>query len=139
MTYAVADARRPAHLPNGARQYVETVRGVLYEDTFVGGNPFAGWELLSVSGQPMWAMTYFGRACSEPGAVFAALRGFLRAGSTEGWHRAAEHAVSGEWTYRGSYVGDFDQFTGSETLERDGVAVYDATFSGGLVDLSDAL
>lgn len=69
MTYAVADARPPRPLPNGARQYAETVHGLLYEDTFAGGNPFAGWELLSASGRPLWAMTYFGRATSEPASV----------------------------------------------------------------------
>lgn len=47
--------------------------------------------------------------------------------------------TSGEWTYRSAYAGDFGEFTGSETLEWDGVAVYEATLSGGLADVSDAL
>lgn len=138
--YAHATARPPAELPNGTRRYEITDGSFAYEDVFAGGNPYAGWELLTCDRQPVWAMSYYGAATERPAEVFAALRIALRSGLADGeWCRgpATLHVNDLEYTF--AIDGDFNAFTAREQLTTAGTAIYQATFVGGLVDHQAAL
>ncbi|MHB8324050.1 MAG: DUF5680 domain-containing protein [Candidatus Dormibacteria bacterium] len=138
--YAQVASIAPAVLTNGAKRYQQEWGDVCYEDIFAGGNPFVGWELLSARGQPLWAMTYYGRALVEPASVFAALRAALRAGIAGGeWCRGPAHYRSGTWRYRCKRNGSFGAFTVEESLALDGREVYRAWLAGGYVDQQPAL
>jgi len=130
----------PEHLPNGARRYRHSHNGLTYEDVFVGGNPFAGMELLYQPGRAFWAMVYYGRAIRDPTATFRALRACLKAGlEADEWFRGPPEHRHNEWVYACECDGTLEQFTGREHLTRDQEHTYEAILAGGLVDWERAL
>lgn len=127
-------------LPNGSKRYRTQIAGLRYQDTFVGGNPFAGWELVDDHGHPQWAMVYYGAAARDPAEVFAALRAALRAGLEAGeWCRGPALYRHGDWLYEMELDGDITGFRGCEQLVRGGNRLYRGSVVGGIVDQVDAL
>ena len=105
---------------------------LIYRDTYLGGDRFAGEEALWAAGEPVWAMNYAGRVTGGP---FSGdfLKEALKRGTPEAPYRGPESYTEGPYTYRCSVSGAPEWFQGRETISRQGRMIYECFFHGGLI------
>ncbi len=114
-----------------------------FHDNYFGGEPYGGREVIALNGHPEWMMVYYGEISDkslERGAVYDFLMKALLQAPDElpvrGPLRLAETIEGREWVYDNTYTGDLERFKGRETISLDGQQIYDADYSGGLVDVT---
>ena len=108
-----------------------------YLDSYFGGTDFIGEEAVWCSGEPVWAMNYFGYILrpelitpSQAGQMIkASLSRMYAENRFLGGYRYSE----GVFTYFDSSDGELERFTGREWIERDGLKVYELVYHGGLI------
>lgn len=105
---------------------------MMYYDTYLGGEKFAGEEALWISEKPYWAMNYIGRLTGE-GFSGDFLKDALLHVPEELPFRGPESYSNGEYTYQCSVNGDFEWFQGKEIICFKGKEIYECYFHGGLV------
>lgn len=134
---ATAPITRPA---DGSYDLVLERDGFRFHDSWYGGEPFGGMEVVSKDGKPFWMMTYFG-SLIEPDESAADVYGIclkeaLRIPAPEFPVRGAKiHVASNSYTYSIDWQGDINRFKGEEKIcNKDAVIVYVGQISGGLVD-----
>ncbi len=103
-----------------------------YIDTYLGGEAFAGEEALWQENVPFWAMNYVGRV-TAPGFSGDFLKEALLRVPPETPYRGPAEYTDGVFIYRCTVNGLFDWFNGSETIEKDGVTLYECLFHGGSI------
>lgn len=104
-----------------------------YVDSYVGGARFAGEEVIYEAGMPLWAMNYVGRVLSD-GFDDHFFKSALLLGTPEAPWRGPQDYTQGPLCYRCNVKGDVDWYYGYETIERDGVLVYECAFHGGVIE-----
>ena len=104
----------------------------MYQDTYIGGEKFAGEEAVWENGLPVYAMNYLGRVLSD-GFSGNFLKEALRAADMNMPYRGPEYYTSGEYTYRCSVTGDFSWFQGYEEIYKGEIKVYECVFHGGVL------
>jgi hypothetical protein len=135
-TYVGSGSHSLSHRPNS--HDLEYHEGEFaYLDSYFGGSDFIGEEVVYFKGQPVWAMNYYGRIL-EPDRIAAAEAGQVIKESLTRMYRegrflggftcTADHGV-----YHDGNQGDFTSFTGREWITRDGLAVYELFYHGGLI------
>ena len=105
---------------------------MMYLDSFLGGERFAGEEAVWIKGVPYWSMNYAGRVT---GAIFSGdfLKEALLRVPFEKPFRGPEEYTNGDYTYRCEVRGDFDWFQGYEVIEYSGVVIYDCYYHGSVI------
>ncbi|WP_303919002.1 DUF5680 domain-containing protein [Treponema berlinense] len=108
------------------------MKNLLYYDTYLGGEKFAGEEALWISKNPYWSMNYIGRITGEN---FSGdfLKGALLNVPFDKPFRGPEKYCNGEYEYNCSVKGDFEWFQGRETIYFKGKEIYECYFHGGLI------
>ena len=103
-----------------------------YYDTYVGGEQFAGQEVIWYHGKARYAMNYLGRVL---GQQFSGnfLKEALRQADTAMPYRGPKFYQSGQYLYRCSVVGDFTWFQGFEEIYCGEKKQYECYFHGGLM------
>lgn len=114
-------------------------------DSFFGGDPFGGREIVYYRSKPLWIMVYYGRVfAGDPEKIYSALRRALRKMPEYAPFRGPEYFYDKEsgYEYRNSWGGDLEYFTGTEYIVAQQIHVVDpdskiyvAHYSGGFVDL----
>jgi hypothetical protein len=98
---------------------------------------FAGQEVVSRVGDPIWTMVYAGGILPgrrvDAAAVYGTLREALLRVTPEEPFRGPRHRGEGETVYQSESRGDLERFDGRETIAPGGEIVYELTYSGGLV------
>ena len=113
--------------------------GLLYRDIYFGQAHFAGQEVVYLNERPVWYMRcgggWTGRlADGEVPAVAVVPQSALRAVPIGGPFRGpASHAV-GRYVCRNEVTGGIRRFRGVERMEREGVVLYELSYSGGGLD-----
>lgn len=108
-----------------------------YRDSYFGGTDFLGQETVWLSGEPVWAMNYYGfiarpelidghRAGLTIKAALAAM--YAEGRFLGGYDHHGEHGH-----YQDRSEGDYRQFFGEETISIDGAVGYRLVYHGGLV------
>ena len=105
---------------------------LMYYDTYLGGEKFAGEEALWISEVPCWSMNYVGRVTGENFSGDFLKEALLRV-SEEQPYRGPAYYTSGDYTYHCDTEGTFDWFRGKETIEYRGNVIYECFFHGGLI------
>ena len=105
---------------------------LLYYDTYLGGEKFAGEEALWIAEVPYWSMNYIGRVTGEN---FSGdfLREALLNVPIEMPSRGPEHYSHGDYTYTCAVNGGFEWFQGHEVILYKAAEIYDCYFHGGLL------
>ena len=105
---------------------------LMYYDTYLGGDRFAGEEALWIADVPYWSMNYIGRVIGNP---FSGdfLKEALLYVPEDMPYRGPEEYVNGDYCYSCSAEGDFDWFHGKETICYRGNQIYECRFHGGLI------
>ena len=105
---------------------------LMYYDTYLGGDRFAGEEALWISDVPCWSMNYIGRVTGSPFSGDFLKEALLHV-PEEMPYRGPEKYVNGDYTYSCSVEGDFDWFQGKETISYCGKQIYECFYHGGLI------
>jgi hypothetical protein len=108
-----------------------------YLDSYFGGTDFAGQELISRDGEPVWAENYFGRILRDDlitGAGTGALiREALSALYAEGRFLGGYRYERDGLTYIDMSEGDASGFFGYEEIRRGDIRLYELRYCGGLI------
>jgi transcriptional regulator with XRE-family HTH domain len=105
---------------------------LLYLDSYLGGESFAGEEAIWREGQPVWAMNYAGRLLGE-GFSGDFLKECLSLVEPSSPFRGPALHCRGDFAYRCRVEGSFGWFSGSEEIYLRGLMVYECVFHGGAV------
>ena len=105
---------------------------LMYYDTYLGGDRFAGEEALWISGVPCWSMNYAGRVIGEPFSGDFLKEALLHV-PEEMPYRGPRKYANGDYTYFCDTEGDFKWFQGRETIEYRGKLIYECLFHGGII------
>lgn len=103
-----------------------------YRDSYFGGHVFHGQETVWQKDQAVWCMNYSGRTLSEQfSGDFLKLA--LRSCTESMPYRGPEFFRNGEYTYVCRVDGDFDWFSGDESVFHTDLLVYECRFHGGYI------
>ena len=116
----------------GSHDLVYRENNLMYYDTYLGGDRFAGEEALWISDVPYWSMNYVGRVTGSPFSGDFLKEALLHV-PEEMPYRGPEKYVNGDYTYSCSVEGDFDWFQGKETISYRGKQIYECFYHGGLI------
>lgn len=116
----------------GSHDLVYREDNLMYLDTYLGGEKFAGEEALWISGVPYWAMNYVGRVTGSPfSGDFLKEALFLVPEAAP--YRGPEKYENGGYAYSCSVEGEPDWFRGKEVITYQGRQIYECYFHGGLI------
>ena len=130
-TYAAyANETEPTRL--GSHDFTYSNGSYSYHDTYVGGEQFAGEEVIWYKGKVQYAMNYAGRIIGQQfNSDF--LKEALRNADRKMPCRGPEYYQSGEYIYKCNIVGDFTWFQGYEEIYCNNEMVYECYLHGGLM------
>ncbi len=112
-----------------------------FHDNYFGGEPYGGREVVFYENKPVFIMVYYGRISDkniDKKIIYSFLQNALKLFPEDKPFRGPkqyEEIIEGKrLEYKNNWSGEIDYFSGNETISVDGVEVYDAKYSGGLVD-----
>ena len=105
---------------------------LLYIDTYLGGEHFAGEEGVWHNGNPVWAMNYSGRVLAD-GFSGDFLKAALLRGTTECPYRGPSIFSEDAFLYHSRFEGSISWFQGREEIYRSETLVYECLIHGGKV------
>ncbi len=103
---------------------------LLYIDTYLGEEKFAGEEAIWKDGQPVWAMNYCGRAIAD-GFSGDFLKEALANVPFDKPYRGPDEYRNGDYLYKCSVAGDPHWYNGFEEIYNGVNKVYECMFHGG--------
>jgi len=105
-------------------------------DNFFGGEPYGGRLVVFKKGIPVWIMVYYGWVAEgvTTDKVYATLREALKAMPEDAPFRGPKELTFGGLTYRNSWIGDIERYSGEEQITHNDKLIYKASYRGGLVD-----
>lgn len=112
-----------------------------FHDNYFGGEPYGGREVIFYEGKPVFIMVYYGRISDkniDKKTIYSFLQNALKLFPEDKPFRGPEQyeeIVDGKkLEYKNNWSGEIEYFSGKEIILIDGVEVYDARYSGGLID-----
>ena len=113
----------------------------LFHDNYFGGEPYGGREVIFYQNQPVFIMTYYGRISDRSvnskniySFLRKALQLFPKSTPFRGPEKLEETIDGQDFKYENKWQGQIDYFSGQEKIFINGKEVYDASYTGGLVD-----
>jgi hypothetical protein len=106
-------------------------------DNFFGGEPYGGRVVVFCKNKPVWMMVYYGWVAKDVVAdpIYAILRNALKQMPEDAPFRGPKEFKDKEFTYKNSWTGGVERYSGEEQIFQDNKLVYKANYIGGLVDL----
>lgn len=105
---------------------------MMYYDTYLGGNQFAGEEALWISSVPYWSMNYMERVTGENFSGDFLKEALLHVPYDMPF-RGPEIYENGDYLYEMKCEGDFLWFQGKEIIYNKGKQIYECFFHGGTI------
>ncbi|MBQ6820221.1 MAG: XRE family transcriptional regulator [Clostridium sp.] len=104
-----------------------------YHDSHVGNNNFIGQEIIWKNEKIYWGLNYKGELLvnDAPSGFIRFLKAALYNVSENNPFRGPESYSDGEFTYKCSWEGDINSFTGVEYILYSGKEIYKLNFHGG--------
>ena len=130
-TYAGKGPEAAASRP-GSHDLCYREGGLMYIDTYLGGERFAGEEALWENDLPVWSMNYAGRVTGEDFSGDFIKESLLRVPEDMPYRGPSEYH-EGEYAYTCEVTGDFEWFRGREVITLRGRQIYECYFHGGLI------
>ena len=105
---------------------------LMYYDTYLGGEKFAGEEALWIADVPYWSMNYVGRVTGSPFSGDFLKEALLHVPENTPYRGPAQYE-NGDYAYSCSVEGEFDWFQGKERITYQGRLIYECCFHGGMI------
>jgi len=130
-TYAGKGAETVSSRPE-SHDLTYSENNLMYYDTYLGGDRFAGEEAVWIDNIPYWSMNYAGRV---KGDNFSGdfLKDALLHVVDDKPFRGPEIYSDGDYTYRCEVNGGFEWFQGKESIFFKGRMIYECFFHGGTI------
>ncbi len=119
------------------KEVISSFMIIILAENYMGG----GREVVFHDSKPIFIMVYYGRISDkniDKKIVYSFLQNALKLFPEDKPFRGPEkyeEIIDGKrLEYKNNWNGEIDYFSGNETISVDGVEVYDAKYSGGLVD-----
>ena len=125
-TYAGKGAETASSRP-GSHDLEYREGDMLYYDTYLGGEKFAGEEALWISDKPYWSMNYAGRVTGENFSGDFLKEALLRVPADKPF-RGPEEYIDGNYAFKCDVDGNFEWFQGKETISYCGAQIYECYF-----------
>lgn len=106
-------------------------------DTYFGGEPYGGSEVVFYKNRAVWMMVYYGAVVpdfTDVAAIYRFLKVALANTDASFPLRGPRRYSHESRAYTNEWQGDLDRFTGLEKILESGREVYAATYAGGAVD-----
>ncbi len=134
--YASGEDKKWVKEPDGSTSiHYENSEWKMY-DNFFGGEPYGGRMIVFKNQKPFWMMVYYGWV--EEGTptkdVYSVLQGALRLMPEEAPFRGPKEYKLDEFVYRNEWDGGIERYRGDESINKNEVLIYKASYMGGLVD-----
>ncbi len=110
-----------------------------YKDTFWGGEPYGGYEVIFENEKEKLLINYYGWV--EKGedfkAAYSILRHALKLGAEDETvlHRGLKEYTESDYKYTNEWIGDIERFELTEKMYLKDKQIYQAKFFGGLVSV----
>ena len=105
---------------------------LMYYDTYLGGEKFAGEEALWIKGNPYWSMNYIGRVTGDNFSGDFLKEALLNVPFDKPY-RGPDCYKSGDYTYKCSVNGSFEWFQGYEEIFLKDKKIYECFFHGSII------
>ena len=105
---------------------------LMYYDTYLGGEKFAGEEALWIADVPYWSMNYVGRVTGAPFSGDFLKEALLHV-PEDAPYRGLAYYENGDYAYSCSVEGEFDWFQGKESITYQSRLIYECYFHGGMI------
>lgn len=130
-TYAGKGAETVSSRPK-SHDLTYSENDLMYYDTYLGGDRFAGEEAIWIDNIPYWSMNYAGRVTGDN---FSGdfLKDALSHVNADKPFRGPEMYSDGDYTYFCEVNGDFEWFQGNENISFKGRIIYECFFHGGII------
>lgn len=139
--YASGDENSLINENDNSKTIVYESSDFRFHDNYFGGEPYGGREVVFYENKPVFIMVYYGRISDkniDKKIIYSFLQNALKLFPEDKPFRGPEQyeeIVDGKkLEYKNNWSGEIDYFSGNETISVDEVQVYDAKYSGGLVD-----
>lgn len=138
-TYANGTAEKIESSRLDSKDYEYKKDNMLYHDTYFGGTNFIGEEVVYIDNKIYWAMNYYGVTLDEnlgEEAMDNALRpALMQVGVSENIIpvRGPREYKNGDFKYTFEVCGDLTNFSGIETIYKNGKKIYELKCNGGLI------
>lgn len=106
-------------------------------DTYFGGEPYGGDEVVFYQDRPVWMMVYYGAvdpAVADVGGIYGFLKSALSHTDESFPLRGPRAFASDGLSYENEWQGGLERFSGIERIRASGREVYSATYAGGVID-----
>lgn len=103
---------------------------LMYLDSYLGGDKFAGEEALWRAGVPFWSMNYVGRVTGDDFSGDFLKEALLHVPEDMPFRGPAHYEKDG-YSYDCTVEGAFDWFFGREVICLNGAEIYECLFHGG--------
>ena len=118
---------------------IEVTNGDLkLHDNYFGGEPYGGREVIFKDNKPVWMMVYYGSIKDTKAVTVKDIYGFLRTNllnpDPKMPIRGPLKYSDGKWSYSASITGNLEDFKCQEVIKYNHKLVYQASFTGGLID-----
>lgn len=105
-----------------------------FHDSWFGGEPFGGREAVFKNNKPYWMMVYYGSDSRKAKNLIPFLRNALSQIPSDMPVRGPKYFKKELFEYKNTWTGIIGSFYGHEEIFNNGEKVYEARYSGGLVD-----
>ena len=105
---------------------------LMYYDTYLGGDKFAGEEALWISDVPYWSMNYVGRVKGDNFSGDFLKEALLNVPADKPF-RGPDSYTNGDYAFKCDVTGTFEWFQGYETISFKGNKIYECYFHGGII------
>lgn len=112
-----------------------------FHDNFFGGEPYGGRLVVFKNNNPYWIMVYYGWVDKKANTdeVYKVLRIALKNMPEAAPFRGPKEIKQNNYTYRNSWTGDIERYTGEEQITQNGKLCYKANYMGGLVNIREGV
>jgi Domain of unknown function (DUF5680) len=108
-----------------------------YRDSYFGGRDFIGEEVVFLERRPAWGMNYYGRILEakriSPHQTGEVIKASLSQMYAEGRFLGGFEHRQDQFLYSDKNDGDVTAFFGRETIQLEGLVVYELVYHGGLI------
>jgi transcriptional regulator with XRE-family HTH domain len=131
MTYA-SNSNQTTPSRQASHDYEYTEGDLRYQDTYLGGERFAGEEAVWHQGIPIYSMNYVGRVLHESFSGDFLKEALLHV-PEDIPYRGPLYYQKGDYSYHCNVSGEFSWFQGYEEIFCQGIKVYECYFHGGSI------
>lgn len=134
--YAGGEEKKWIREPDGSTTIPFSKGDWRLNDNFFGGEPYGGRMVVFEKEHPVWIMTYYGWVAdgNDVNPVYEILRAALRQMPEDHPYRGPREFTQGNFTYKNTWEGELNRFSGTETIEQNEKVIYIADYRGGEVD-----